>query len=985
MKRIVVWACVVAIALSNVAFVMPAFAADTTPNGQLKAALYAKALAYCFANNDLQSNQLFGHQYISADSIESGNWFGTHGGGHALRAYYSGDGTGKDCTDPGWVRESISLLGFKSGRDALKAYGLNTEPSGDMYFTVPREAIGRSLIQNAAKGYGSEPSLTSPEAQYLLYYKLMYSPEGCNAQHTDETAIADGANGGRFKVINPSPPPDTKDESVLFQSKADDTQVVEYNNVDGRSQISCQEIANRINSYAGQAANGLRSANQLPTPASVSGNGGASGPTCNITAVGWIVCPVVNFFAKITDASYSGVRLMLDVPSIEMNGSSDGQKAMFDAWSGVRNIANVAFVIAFMFIIYSQVSGAGINNYGIKRLLPKLLLSALMVNLSYWICAIAVDVSNVLGRSTWQILNNAADNVISQGTWAGGGTTGISTTFSIIAGGVMTAATLPLISLSILLPMLIGCLLVIATTFIALTVRQALIVIFVIISPLAFVAYLLPNTEGYAKKYWSLFTKMLFMYAAVSLIFGGSAIASKVLTSMGASGAGGGSQNWPMQIAGAATSIIPLIVVPTFLKTASSLVGRVMNNNPARGLIDRSKNAAERRGKMMDNQRALKALDGKRFFGNGRFRRKAKLDAKEQSLQRFRQNREQRYAANEAVDADGNATRYGRQLAGANILGSGANESDIKAALANAQFTISEASAQEVKAARVTFEEDGINAGKAAKALEEDSEKYSESEKIALRQKVVEGGNAADIAKIWDSMEGATQRERNDFAVALQKNKPTGIGMGDIAAMQGGATINEKGEHVRPPNFRQALANGIVAKRFDAAGAAKSDNSELDLVHEILKSESSNHYIEEAVVKANKNAEKNNTPEKITSISEVFKSTKEGATKAIEDPRFNAGKARTSLEPIRDIEIPGGAPTSANHDEPNITRTVPTPNTPAPSTVTATPTVANAATAAAAPQYTPHFRTSPDGQLSINHDTTDTNDNDNPNGPEYHI
>ena len=70
-----------------------------------------------------------------------------------------------------------------------------------------------------------------------------------------------------------------------------------------------------------------------------------------------------------------------------------------DAWTTFQTIANVVFIILLLFVIFSQLTGVGIDNYGIKRILPKLIVVAILVNLSYLICVVCVDLSNILGSS----------------------------------------------------------------------------------------------------------------------------------------------------------------------------------------------------------------------------------------------------------------------------------------------------------------------------------------------------------------------------------------------------------------------------------------------------------------------------------------------------------------------------------------------------------------------------------------------------------
>ncbi|HET6746697.1 MAG TPA: hypothetical protein VFH06_01170 [Candidatus Saccharimonadales bacterium] len=248
--------------------------------------------------------------------------------------------------------------------------------------------------------------------------------------------------------------------------------------------------------------------------------------TCAIPGIGWIVCPILNLLAQLVDGAYSFVAALLKVQPVVMDTNS----GLFKAWSVMRNFANIAFVIAFLFIIFSQVTSFGISNYGIKRMLPRLIIAAILVNVSFWICSLAVDLSNIGGASLKSLFDGIGqglslpntDNGFNSGTqWQGivGG---------LLGGTVLVGAAL-YIGLSALIPVILACLIAILAVFLVLVIRQALIVLLIVISPLAFVAYLLPNTESLFTRWRKLFTTLLILYPVVSIIFGASALASKIV------------------------------------------------------------------------------------------------------------------------------------------------------------------------------------------------------------------------------------------------------------------------------------------------------------------------------------------------------------------------------------------------------------------------------------------------------------------------
>lgn len=360
--------------------------------------------------------------------------------------------------------------------------------------------------------------------------------------------------------------------------------------------------------------------------------------TCKIEGIGWILCPVVKEMAKVVDGAYAFVSSLLKVQPLISTGETAG---IYNAWALMRNFANIAFVIAFLVIIFSQLTSVGLNNYGIKKMLPRLIVAAILVNVSFWICAVAVDVSNILGSSVNGLFHSIVvdpDNpnckvMPTEGTQncmtftTGEGTeTSTGTGWAGIAGLVLAGTGVGIAVLyatfASLLPALLAAILAIVTVFLVLTLRQALIVLLIVISPLAFVAYLLPNTESLFKKWLGLFKTLLLMYPIIAGIFGASALASVIVMQT----ADPESQyRVAIQIMGAAISIIPLALTPVVMKTAGGLLNRFggIVNNPNKGPVDKLRKKAEgyrdyrqglakgRRVKRASDFRAGKTFNGK--------------------------------------------------------------------------------------------------------------------------------------------------------------------------------------------------------------------------------------------------------------------------------------------------------------------------------------------------------------------------------------
>ena len=125
------------------------------------------------------------------------------------------------------------------------------------------------------------------------------------------------------------------------------------------------------------------------------GAGGVAGTRvyCEQDTNDFLTCPVANASAPMVDS----VRGVLDnFLKIEPKlYSLDG--AVYKLWSNIKDIANIFIVICFILIVISQLTGGLLSNYTIKKALPRLIVMAILVNVSYFICLIIIDVAQIAG------------------------------------------------------------------------------------------------------------------------------------------------------------------------------------------------------------------------------------------------------------------------------------------------------------------------------------------------------------------------------------------------------------------------------------------------------------------------------------------------------------------------------------------------------------------------------------------------------------
>lgn len=367
-------------------------------------------------------------------------------------------------------------------------------------------------------------------------------------------------------------------------------------------------------------------------------------PSCYDRAgsLGWILCPLIDTMGDfILDKYETWVMpaLQIDVKLFANNNET------YESWKIFRDIANIVFVIFFIFVIFSQISGIGIDNYGIKKALPKLIACAILINLSYIISQAAIDLFNILGYGIANVFNDISERItinsikidgvsVSSSYWDSYfSNSAVNTVIVIVVGAVITGIVLTQ-GLAIIIPVLLLVLSIAFTIFsliAILAIRQALAVILVVISPVAFVFYMLPNTKPLFDKWFNTFKGVLVAFPICSLaVYGGNLVGKILLNSAG--------DNTWLVISAAIISVAPVFIIPKLITksvgaigalTAGYIMGKLGSkaDTAARGRLEHSaltrrrdynrmsrEQAHQARTGEYNYRKAQKALNG-RFFG----------------------------------------------------------------------------------------------------------------------------------------------------------------------------------------------------------------------------------------------------------------------------------------------------------------------------------------------------------------------------------
>lgn len=315
----------------------------------------------------------------------------------------------------------------------------------------------------------------------------------------------------------------------------------------------------------------------------------SSSTSCAIETVGWIVCPTMRTIAKMADYGFTYINqtfLKIDY-SITATSTKSGT---YKAWDMMRLIANALFVVAFMILVYSQLTGRG-GTYSIKRLLPKLVLAAIFVNVSFWLFIILVDVANILGDSLMYILassNGVPGSIGAQIMPVDTQTAlvGQDGALTRITSAVLSKGSFAWVLLTPVAAVIISVATICAVGVILLILRKVMVSVLILLSPVLFVMYLLPNLERFFFQGIRLFLQLLIIYPIVAILLGAGQIVSATIVSVGTGdttkyavfgdnyggGVMGSSGNAITDMTAAAAAVLPLIAVWWVFKSTSNLM-----------------------------------------------------------------------------------------------------------------------------------------------------------------------------------------------------------------------------------------------------------------------------------------------------------------------------------------------------------------------------------------------------------------------------
>lgn len=296
---------------------------------------------------------------------------------------------------------------------------------------------------------------------------------------------------------------------------------------------------------------------------------GSSEDTCesNFWGFGWIFCPGQNLITELINGMVGWIADSMKWTILaDDSATNTAGLTIRQVWQNFLNIANVVFVIAFLIMIYSMATSTGLSNYDVKKMLPRLIVVAIAVNLSFYICAALVDLSNIIGAGLYNLIYGQT----------------VSEEWDVVMGltdeAISSFGSIVVVVLALFLfggTAIIG----IAIILLLIMFRQIALMALVIISPVAFAMYMLPNTQKWADKWKDMFVRLLIVYPMFTAVWGAAHLAADTL--QGATGL------IPGFIVSLICAVAPVVAIVPLFKMSGGLMamaaGAISGSALARG------------------------------------------------------------------------------------------------------------------------------------------------------------------------------------------------------------------------------------------------------------------------------------------------------------------------------------------------------------------------------------------------------------------
>lgn len=535
----------------------------------------------------------------------------------ALSFTYNKETGGNGKTVSGGDSSSSCEAGVNAGYDSD---GADPDSNGTGKNTGQRTAVD-NLLKTAPNYATAKGKLTDPQA-FIRYYETLM--KGCKVLLIDNYDTAkDPANNDKdlvkVPVVRSGAAPITYALGKIGSQPYYDAALV-ATTTGGDTRTDCNELAEKARQLAPAYLAYLKE-NNLDYSAAIDDT--ATGNDINvkcadkwdlidkINPLDWLTCSLLKGFVTAAQGFDSLIMGMLCINEADLFGNqatcNDGVSSTKDntsesfhqAWNVFRILALGILAIGGLIMVISQALGFELfDAYTVKKTLPRILVAAIGISLSWQILAFFVTLSNGLGVGIRALIYAPFNGGGINELVLAGGSSAIAALFT--GGAFITLGALGLLSF-------IGtALLAILIAFFILVVRNILVILLILAAPVAIAAYIMPNTEKYFKTWWDWLLKALMVFPIITAFIAiGHVFAAITSTSDGGT---------LTSFVAFAAYFAPYFLIPLAFRFAGGALATIggFANDRSRGSFDRLKKA--RSNVSAKNLHALG--EGNRFRNN---------------------------------------------------------------------------------------------------------------------------------------------------------------------------------------------------------------------------------------------------------------------------------------------------------------------------------------------------------------------------------
>ena len=329
------------------------------------------------------------------------------------------------------------------------------------------------------------------------------------------------ANWVDMSNLNISPPPNyyvgklKKDQKINYWSRG----------VDGGEELKCEEIFTRMNSNAPNFLRWKKDYKDVivgEEEYTKTANDIEESCDSKVALFGWIICGILEGADSIVGDVTGVMKRMLTIDTSEYSqNEAEGYKT---TWASLRILSSIIVVAIALFMILSQILGSEMfSAYTIKKLMPRLVIAIILIQLSWFLATTFIGVINVIGNGIEELIYAPFGGEAEVGTI--GSNVGILLADSsvvakeaIIGGAGLVAAAIAFGAAGGVFGIFalgLGVIIAMVMAIVFLTIRKVALVFLLILAPMAIALWILPNTQKTYKQWWQNFSKLLLMYPII--------------------------------------------------------------------------------------------------------------------------------------------------------------------------------------------------------------------------------------------------------------------------------------------------------------------------------------------------------------------------------------------------------------------------------------------------------------------------------------